>query len=124
MLTGFRGGRVSTPSGGVGGGAGGVAAVNDRAAVVAVNGGPDNDAMMVVAAKLLHGDVAGGVGWAAVACSESNVFAGEGVFFAAGVAFDNPPETNVSNMNVGLEVENNVRGWALAAFTVRVVVGK
>ena len=50
------------PSGGVGSGAGGVAAVNDRVAVVAVNGGPDNNATIVVAAKLLRGDVAGGVG--------------------------------------------------------------
>ena len=112
------------PSGGVSSGAGGVAGVNDRAAVVAVNGRPDNDAMMVVATKLLHGDVAGGVGWAAVACSESNVFAGEGVFFAAGVAFDNLPEMNVSNRNVDLEVENNMRGWALTTFTVQVVIGK
>jgi len=97
-LTGFRAGQVSTPSGGVGSGTGEVATVNDRAAVVAVNSGPDNDTTMVVAAKLLWGDVAGGV--------------------AAGVTFDNPPETNVSNTNVNLEVANDVRGWALAMFTV------
>ena len=41
----------------------------------------------------------------------------------AGVTFDNPPETNESKKNVDLEVENNVRGWALATVTVRVVVG-
>jgi hypothetical protein len=51
------------------------------------------------------------------------MFAVEEVLLAAGVTFDNPPETNVSKTNVDLEVENDVRGWALAAVTVRVVAG-
>ena len=82
MFTGFRAGRVSTPSGRPGRGAGGVTTVDDGVAGVGVDSGgvaiedegtgvevgagvdaaPDNDAMMAVAAKLLRGDVAGGVG--------------------------------------------------------------
>ena len=82
VFTGFRAGRVSIPSGRPGRGAVGVTTFDDRVAGVAVDGGgvatedegtgvevgggmdtaPINDAMMAVAAKLLCGDVAGGVG--------------------------------------------------------------
>lgn len=78
---------------------------------VGVDAPPDNDVMMVVATKLLHGDVAGG---AAVTHSVPNIFAGEGVFIVAGVTFNNP----LSKTNINLEVENDVRGWELAGVTV------
>ena len=75
VFVGFRAGRVSISGGGAGRGTGGVTALNDCTAGVAGGGaavedggtgmgmdaGVDivsvNDAMMAVAAKLLHGDV-------------------------------------------------------------------
>ena len=52
------------------------------------------------------------------------MFAAEGVFVAVGATFDNPPDTNVSKTNADREAENDVRGWAFASVTVRVVAGE
>ena len=52
------------------------------------------------------------------------MFAVEGVFVVVGAAFNNPPDMNVSKTNADREAENDVRGWAFASVTVRVVAGE
>ena len=134
-FVGFRAGQVSIPIGGAGMDTGWITAVNGcvagivggHAAVedggtgtVGVDTASVNDAMITVAAKLLCGDVVGGVSWLVVA-TNALLKDGAGV---VGAAFNKPADRNVSNMNDGLAVESNERGWALACVTVWVVIGE
>ena len=52
------------------------------------------------------------------------MFAVEGVLVTVGATFDNPPEANVLKMNADLDLESDMRGWALAWVTVRAVAGE
>ena len=147
VFVGFWAGQVSISGGGAGRGTGGATALNDCAGGIAgggaavedggtgmgVDAGVDtasvNDAMMAVATKLLHGDVVKWVCWVAVATGASSEDGADAsptdrVVGVVDAAFNKPPERNVSNMNDGLAVESDERGWVLACVTVQVVIGE